>query len=60
MRTELERAAYSTEALNGPLEDGSFVLAAIGAGACRVEVAVAPRGGLTTVTVRYGAACPSP
>jgi hypothetical protein len=60
MRTELERAAYSTEALNGPLEDGSFVLGSIGGGDCRVEVAVAPLGGLTTVTVRYGAACPSP
>jgi hypothetical protein len=60
MQMELERAAFSTRALTGPLEDGSFVIGSIGAGDCRVEVAVAPLGGLTTVTVRYGAACPSP
>lgn len=60
MKTELERAAYSTEALNGPLEDGSLVLESIGTAGCRVEVSVAPLGSLTTVTVRYGAACPSP
>ena len=61
MQTALERAAYTTEGLSGPLEDGSFVLDSIGAAAdCRVEVAVAPLGSLTMVTVRYGAACPSP
>jgi hypothetical protein len=61
MQTELERATYRTEALNGPLEDGSFVLDSIGSAPdCRVEVAVAPLGGLVTVTVRYGAACPNP
>ena len=32
MQTELERAGYRTEALNGPLEDGSFVLESTGAG----------------------------
>lgn len=60
MQAELERAAYATEALNGPLEDGSFVLESVGQADCRVEVAVAPLGGLTTVTVRYAATCPSP
>ena len=60
MQTELERATYSTEALTGPLEDGSFVLESIGTADCRTEVAVAPLGGLTILTVRYGAACPSP
>ncbi len=60
-QTELERATYRTEALNGPLEDGSFVLELIGSTPdCRVEVAVAPLGGLVTMTVRYGAACPNP
>ncbi len=57
---ELERAAYRTEALNGPLEDGSFVLESVGTEGCRIEVAVAPLGGMTIVTVRYGAACPGP
>jgi hypothetical protein len=60
MQTELERATYATEALNGPLEDGSVVLESIGTGDCRIQVTVAPLGGLTTVTVRYGAACPAP
>jgi len=61
MRTELERAAYRTEALNGPLEDGSFVLDLIGSAPdCRVQVAVAPLGAMVTVTVRYGAVCPHP
>lgn len=61
LQTELERATYRTEALNGPREDGSFVLESIGAAPdCRVEVAVVPLGGLVTVTVRYGAACPNP
>lgn len=59
MQAELERAAFRTEALNGPFEDGSFVLESTGAADCRIEVAVAPLGGLTTVTVRYGAACPN-
>ena len=58
MQTELERSAYRTEALNGPFEDGSFVLDLVGDGDCRIQVAVAPLGGLTTVTVRYGGACP--
>jgi hypothetical protein len=60
MRAELERAAFRTEALNGPLEDGSFVLDSAGDTGCRVEVAAAPLGDLTTLAVRYGAACPSP
>jgi len=60
MQTELERGAFRTEALNGPFEDGSFVLDLVGATDCRIQVAVAPLGGLTTVTVRYGASCPGP
>jgi hypothetical protein len=61
MQSELERATYSTEALSGPLEDGSYVLDAIGpAAGCRVQVSIAPLGGLTTITVLYGAECPGP
>jgi len=59
MQTELERAAYRTEALNGPFEDGSYILELLGEGGCRIEVAVGPLGGLTTVSVRYGAGCPA-
>lgn len=59
MQAALETATFSTEALSGPLEDGSFVLDSVGEGDCRIQVAVAPMGGLTFVTVRYGAACPA-
>jgi hypothetical protein len=60
MQSELERGAYRTEALNGPFEDGSYILELVGAGECRMEVVVGPLGGLLTVSVRYGAACPAP
>jgi hypothetical protein len=58
MQAALETATFSTEALSGPLEDGSFVLDSVGDGGCRIQVAIAPMGGLTFVTVRYGASCP--
>ena len=58
MQAALETATFSTEALSGPFEDGSFVLDSVGDGGCRIQVAIAPMGGLTFVTVRYGAACP--
>jgi hypothetical protein len=59
MQDALETAAYSTEALSGPMEDGSYVLESIGEDAdCRVEVTVAPLGGMTSLTILYGAHCP--
>jgi hypothetical protein len=58
LQSRLELATFSTEALSGPLEDGSFVLDSVGEGDCRIETTVAPAGGLTIVTVRYGADCP--
>ena len=58
MQAALENASFRTEALSGPLEDGSFALEMVGQGDCRVQVIVVPMGGLTFVTVRYGAACP--
>jgi hypothetical protein len=58
LQAELEVATYSTEALSGPLEDGSFVLDSVGEGECRIESVVTPTGDMTQVTVRYGAACP--
>jgi hypothetical protein len=61
IQSKLELASYSTEALSGPLEDGSFVLDSTGpAPGCRVQVSIAPLGGLTTITVLYGAGCPKP
>ena len=61
MQSTLEQATYSTEARTGPFEDGSYVLVSTGPGpGCRVQVSIAPLGGLTTVTVLYGAGCPRP
>jgi hypothetical protein len=61
MQSRLEQATYSTEALSGPLEDGSYVLDSTGPQpGCRVQVSIAPLGGLTIVTVLYGASCPKP
>ena len=60
MQTQLEGSMFTTEGLNGPLEDGSFVLDAVGSGGCRVQVRAAPLGSLTSLIVRYGAECPAP
>jgi len=55
----LQGAGYTTVGLSGPLEDGSYVLDMTGSGAgCRLQVSAAPTGGLTTITILYGAACP--
>ena len=58
MQSRLELATYSTEALSGPLEDGSFVLDSVGDEDCRIQTTVTPVGALTIITVRYGADCP--
>jgi hypothetical protein len=58
LQTELEVATYSTEALSGPLEDGSFVIDSVGDRDCRIESVVTPTGDTTLLTVRFGAACP--
>jgi hypothetical protein len=58
LQQQLELATYSTEALSGPLEDGSFVIDSVGDAGCRIETTVAPAGGLALITVRYGADCP--
>lgn len=59
MQGALETATFSTIALNGPAEDGGFVIDFVGDGACRIETRIAPLGDLTVVTVRYGAECPA-
>jgi hypothetical protein len=59
MQAALETATYSTEALSGPFEDGSVVLDSVGEGDCRIQTVVAPAGGLTLMTIHYGAACPN-
>jgi len=59
LQSAMETATFSTEGLNGPFEDGSFVLDSVGDGECRIQTTIAPLGGMTIVTVRYGAACPA-
>ncbi len=59
-QTAMETAAYSTEALSGPLEDGQYILDSVGDDGCRIETAITPQGGMILVTVRYGADCPAP
>ena len=55
----LTAAGYSTEAVSGPLEDGSLVMDSAGPDpACRVQTRVRPLGGTTMITVLFGASCP--
>ena len=59
MQTGLTGAGFSVEGLNGPAEDGSFVLDATGPDSrCKVEIRVRPLSGTTNVVVLYGAGCP--
>jgi hypothetical protein len=59
MQTALGVAGFRTEGLSGPLEDGSYVLDSTGTPAgCMVQVTAKPLGGVTTVTIMYGAVCP--
>jgi hypothetical protein len=45
-------------AVGSPLEDGSVVLDAAGAGGCKTEVRFAPLSGTVIMSVLYGASCP--
>ena len=57
MQGALEEAGLDTVGLNGPAEDGSFVLDSVGGGRCRVQTTVAPLGDLTFISVLYGSDC---
>jgi len=59
MQTALEQSRFDTVGLNGPAEDGSFVLDSAGPGDCRIQTTVAPLGDITFISVLYGADCPS-
>ena len=56
----LEQATFSTLGLNGPGEDGGFVIDSTGDGECRIQTSITPLGGQTFVSIRYGADCPAP
>ena len=57
LQAAMEAAMFSTD-VSGPLEDGSFALDSVGDGGCRIQTTIAPLGGMTFVTVLYGADCP--
>jgi hypothetical protein len=59
LQTKLEAAGYTTTALGGPLEDGTYTLDMTGPPTgCMLQVTATPTGGLTTIAIQYGAACP--
>jgi hypothetical protein len=59
MQSSLEDAGFRTDGLSGPLEDGGYVLDAVGVPAgCLVQVTAAPLGSVTNVSILYGAICP--
>ena len=59
LQTQLGAAGYTTTTLGGPLEDGTYTLDMTGASTdCMLQVAATPTGGLTTITILYGAGCP--
>ena len=60
MSDQLKRDAYGVDAATAPLEDGSYIVEARRGAGCRVQVKATPTGGLTTITVLYGADCPNP
>jgi hypothetical protein len=55
----LEQATFSTIGMNGPGEDGGFVIDSAGVGDCRIQTTITPLGGMTFVAVWYGAGCPA-
>lgn len=59
MQAAVETAGYSTEALSGPFEDGSYVLDSVGeTPECRIQTRLTPLSGTTNMTILFGAACP--
>jgi hypothetical protein len=60
LQDALEQATFSTLGLNGPGEDGGFVIDSAGEGDCRIQTSIVPLGGETFVSIRYGADCPAP
>jgi hypothetical protein len=55
----LEQATFSTVGMNGPGEDGRFVIDSVGEGDCRIQTTITPLGGMTFVAIWYGAGCPA-
>ena len=60
MQDALETATFSTEGMNGPFEDGGYVIDSVGVSDCRIQTRISPEGGTTFIEVLYGAGCPAP
>lgn len=59
MQSALAGAGFSIESTEGPMEDGSITINAVGPDpVCHVQVRVRPLSGTTNVVVLYGAGCP--
>jgi hypothetical protein len=58
MKAALDAGEWAT-IIGGPLEDGSMALDSVGpADNCQVNTRIAKVGGLTIMTILYGASCP--
>jgi len=59
LQGSLQKAGYATVGSLEPLEDGSVILDMTGQPpGCMLQVTATPTGGLTRMTILYGAGCP--
>jgi hypothetical protein len=56
---ELTSDGYAISGGTAPFEDGSYSIEATGEDGCRILVTAAPLGGMTAVSILYGAECPN-
>lgn len=56
---ELTSDGYAISGGTAPFEDGSYSIEATGEAGCRILVTAAPLGGMTAVSILYGASCPN-
>jgi hypothetical protein len=57
MKNALDATGLRTT-VSTPLEDGSRTLDSVGPNGCAVRTTIAPTGGVTLMTILYGAKCP--
>jgi hypothetical protein len=57
MKTALDATGLRTT-VSAPLEDGSQTLDSVGPNGCAARTTIAPTGGVTLMTILYGAKCP--
>jgi len=57
MKSALDATGLRTT-VSGPLEDGSMTLDSVGPNGCAAQTTIARTGGVTLLTILYGARCP--